>query len=820
MAASKRKKRKEGSTKEKGRWSTLGGLFIIVLAIGAGIWFRQSGAEVEMQDEHKQEILLGCLMNGNCSNEFKLPRCGIVLTPSARIASLLGELVVNVDHVVVMTAKQSEDGVILVRAGNRSTLLALATNTKESVIVDESALALNLECSGSVYESERIQALRKVVQAVTADNNMQPFSETEVSVWRESLLKVGVESVDVRGLFTKELLFSSAATVLKSETPLLHSARLCQAPTVRVWLQLGANPGALEDDQGRRALDLALLCESRSLFPTAAELIQACGVQCFVSDKKNQIGPLHYVLMRWAAAHFATRPKPNPFNLLLDRMLQRILSLQDGEKALLATTSYLETPLHVAVAKRNVEGTRLLLSALERANLLEQALDSRDRLGGHTPLALAFAWQTWAVTVPRILTSNGGDASDLKLQALDGNDDLCEKQLATTLNDLQFTDIIGGIPLMQVANTLVSCGFLSALVILLLDSGARIDVIDHHGLSPLAHAHPCLVGECESNVDHKAVDALRRAARRDGVNLDKLLAATADRRNLWYKTLPFFSNVSRLDNVDDTLCDAIELAPSTTEIANLLLEHSVPAIVRDALDNTWDKARIEWMPVQLAASARGADTVRVGTIPYASAFAVDERIASVVDAVEVARSQSRTAMTALSNKSDPKAPTYLFEQIRWDSFRDHSLGSLVHDNTGSLHPMLPKDTIKHNAQFYIGHPLSGAPVHYHSHAANALIHGLKRWLLFPPAYSFYSKEPAINWLQTGRLQALRDANISFLTCLQPPDSVLFLPAGWGHATLNLAEDTVGAAYEFHYPGEIVWSMEDRATHLISANRRL
>lgn len=38
-----------------------------------------------------------------------------------------------------------------------------------------------------------------------------------------------------------------------------------------------------------------------------------------------------------------------------------------------------------------------------------------------------------------------------------------------------------------------------------------------------------------------------------------------------------------------------------------------------------------------------------------------------------------------------------------------------------------------NTQFYLGPAGSGAPMHFHRGAWNALIHGRKHWLVQPPA---------------------------------------------------------------------------------------
>ena len=73
-----------------------------------------------------------------------------------------------------------------------------------------------------------------------------------------------------------------------------------------------------------------------------------------------------------------------------------------------------------------------------------------------------------------------------------------------------------------------------------------------------------------------------------------------------------------------------------------------------------------------------------------------------------------------------------------------------------------------HVQFYLGPAFSGAPPHHHNHAWNALAFGRKRWwacypivrqasgagerqrrrrFLWPPAHSFYSRLPIIDFLR-------------------------------------------------------------------------
>ena len=90
-------------------------------------------------------------------------------------------------------------------------------------------------------------------------------------------------------------------------------------------------------------------------------------------------------------------------------------------------------------------------------------------------------------------------------------------------------------------------------------------------------------------------------------------------------------------------------------------------------------------------------------------------------------------------------------------------------------------------QFALGGPCSGAPWHYHEDAVNVLGHGARAWRLLPPASAMLSRTPAaVEW---GA--APRGAEVA---CLQRGGDALFVPAGWGHTTLNLQE-SAGFAVE-------------------------
>ncbi len=65
---------------------------------------------------------------------------------------------------------------------------------------------------------------------------------------------------------------------------------------------------------------------------------------------------------------------------------------------------------------------------------------------------------------------------------------------------------------------------------------------------------------------------------------------------------------------------------------------------------------------------------------------------------------------------------------------------------------LPSVRAVANAQFYLGPPGTGSPLHWHNAALNFLAFGEKRWLLAPPSHpaAAYSNAPVLQWLHQMR----------------------------------------------------------------------
>jgi hypothetical protein len=91
-------------------------------------------------------------------------------------------------------------------------------------------------------------------------------------------------------------------------------------------------------------------------------------------------------------------------------------------------------------------------------------------------------------------------------------------------------------------------------------------------------------------------------------------------------------------------------------------------------------------------------------------------------------------------------------------------------------------------QFIMGPGGAGSSLHFHPSAVNLCLFGLKHWLLVPPAAAAFTDAPAAEWWPT-RARAGPAFEV-----LQGPGDFVYVPDGWGHAVLNLA-DSLALAFE-------------------------
>ncbi len=113
----------------------------------------------------------------------------------------------------------------------------------------------------------------------------------------------------------------------------------------------------------------------------------------------------------------------------------------------------------------------------------------------------------------------------------------------------------------------------------------------------------------------------------------------------------------------------------------------------------------------------------------------------------------------------------------------------------------------------------GAGLSFHSHGDSwlGLVHGVKRWLLYPPGRA--PKElfetlgpvalPIRDWVQQFLPQLPVAVPSPLVDCLQYAGEAMYVPAGWLHATVNVGE-TIGAGGQAH------WSATRRRDTMLNA----
>lgn len=129
----------------------------------------------------------------------------------------------------------------------------------------------------------------------------------------------------------------------------------------------------------------------------------------------------------------------------------------------------------------------------------------------------------------------------------------------------------------------------------------------------------------------------------------------------------------------------------------------------------------------------------------------------------------------------------------------------------------------------LGPSRSGLPFHVHGETWLGLVYGSKRWFIYPPGKGPHHTElesagwhpllGVLEWFQnilprlteisnnkkTHGIETAHEKNFgsgSLLQCVQAPGDVVYLPANWKHATLNIGE-AIGVG------GQRAYSMEER-----------
>ena len=186
-------------------------------------------------------------------------------------------------------------------------------------------------------------------------------------------------------------------------------------------------------------------------------------------------------------------------------------------------------------------------------------------------------------------------------------------------------------------------------------------------------------------------------------------------------------------------------------------------------------------PQALLRLAGGEGTaVDAGSVPYASQYGRGgERV--------LLRDFLAQHMGAAGAAGSQPSPPYVFDLKVLDG-QAGALGALFSRRRQALFPGPPA-----LSQLIAGPPRSGSALHFHPAAVNFCVLGVKAWVLLPPSAAGYADAGAEAWWRQ-ELPRLQGQGGRVLQVLQGPSDMLFIPANWGHAVLNLA-DSVAMAYE-------------------------
>lgn len=248
----------------------------------------------------------------------------------------------------------------------------------------------------------------------------------------------------------------------------------------------------------------------------------------------------------------------------------------------------------------------------------------------------------------------------------------------------------------------------------------------------------------------------------------------------------FITNARRAAREQGTQCEFpvvhFDGSQAAKEEARRLVGEGEPVLLRGAFWHYasemkgWDVARL--------VEEFGHMTVTVGAVPYAAAFDLETR--------EMALSQFYDRHMGGEGMAE-----------RWYVFNKGA--EVCREGYEALARMVkevfPKELLEHpdvtggvdGIHFFLGGSGSGAPFHIHADAVNAAVGGRKRWFVFTPRKTLYSRKTIHRWVKEDYEELAEEDRP--LECVQSPGDIVYVPLDWGHAVLNLDENTFGYALE-------------------------
>jgi hypothetical protein len=237
---------------------------------------------------------------------------------------------------------------------------------------------------------------------------------------------------------------------------------------------------------------------------------------------------------------------------------------------------------------------------------------------------------------------------------------------------------------------------------------------------------------------------------------------------------------------DAAACDIDEIWEMPSSSADFFKHYASvgrPVVLRGVARN-W-AFRKGLLTKEALLASHGDERWRVARVPYASMVGMPESMQTLREFVE---REMMGVHKAAAHGASPSRPNYIFQNTA-----DPRLMSIADELLRSEIAKVAAWTRPQRLQFFLGPGNSGAPLHSHTDAVNALAFGAKRWWLQPPDRAEFHTAPAYEW-STEHLQAYSAADRP-LECTQRAGDLVYVPRSWAHATLNLRA-SVGFAVEF------------------------
>eukprot|EP00605_Chrysophyceae_sp_TOSAG23-4_P001429 GSChrysophyteH1.ASY1.ANO1.1557.1 assembled CDS len=283
-------------------------------------------------------------------------------------------------------------------------------------------------------------------------------------------------------------------------------------------------------------------------------------------------------------------------------------------------------------------------------------------------------------------------------------------------------------------------------------------------------------------------------------------------------------NVQRIEGYESDISCDFDAYWAHEVSSNLIFKKYIaegrPVLIRGLIEN--------WPVVDMykADILRANMNVQVAEIPYPTKFGASPRLDMTLKEFisEVMRHEKHASkvnnntrpwyvfkghpIPAISEDSrsslvlyeDMTTPAVLQEAFEYLSKRAPAADSIHKRDSDDFQHGKVHELDKHsrsifvNAQWALGDGGSGAPVHFHNTAWNALIYGAKKWVLYPPTHMMMSKEQIYDFFQGGMNEIKKKPRIQPRPsmCVQTAGDVMIVPESWAHGVLNIQQSVAVA----------------------------